>query len=194
MKLFLILLFVALALRVAVFWLRDGRASEWLERFRKLPPPHKAYTELRNLALRSSRADIGFLPTANPTDVWGVVMDWSIGNGIATVAAFADGSASVYLSSGGASIGGQAHESIRNAAHQALIAANEIRPQTHLTTYFPLPKRGQVYFYLRTDSGVFTARARQKQLRTNAHALSKLGNAMQGVITQYQSIAVGAKE
>jgi hypothetical protein len=186
MKLFLLLLAIVLLLRVAVFWLRNGRASEWLQRFRKLPAPHKTYLDLRNLALRASRADIGFLPAANPTDVWGVIMDWPVDNGIATAVAFADGSASIYLSSGGGSIGGQAHESIRNAAHEALVAANGVRPQTHLATYFPLPKRGQVFFYLRTDSGVFTARAREKQLRTGRHTLSKLANAMQTVITQYR--------
>jgi hypothetical protein len=185
MKLFLVLLLIALLLRVGVFWLRDGRASEWLQRFRKLPAPHKTYVALRNQGLRTPRADIGFLPSANPIEVWGVIMDQALENGIATVVAFADGSASVYLSSGGGSVGGQAHESIRAAAHEALIAANQIRPQAHLTTYFPLPKRGQVFFYLRTDSGIFAVRAREKQLRPSAQALSKLANAMQAVITQY---------
>ncbi len=45
-------------------------------------------------------------------------MDWIVSSAIATVVAFSDGSASVYFSSGGGLLGGQAHEPIRNAARQ----------------------------------------------------------------------------
>ena len=84
---------------------RNGySASASCQRFRKLPAPHKTYVALRNQGLRTPRADIGFLPSANPIEVWGVIMDQALENGIATVVAFADGSASVYLSSGGGSV------------------------------------------------------------------------------------------
>jgi hypothetical protein len=185
-KLFLLLLVLAIAARVLVFWLRDGRGARWLKRFAKYPAPHPTYLELRNRALRLSRAEIGFLPAANQTQPWGVIMDWGLENGIATTAAFADGSASVYTSTGGGSVGGQSQEAIRKAAHAAVSAADEILSIAHRTSYVPLPKRGKVFFYLRTDAGIFTARAKEKDLREGKHPLSKLGNAMQAVITQYR--------
>src|SRR5262249_14127116 len=104
MKLFLFLLSIALLLRLAVFWLRGDTSRRWLARFKKYPPPHKTYLDLRDRALRVSRAELGFMPAATPTQPWAVIMDWGVDNGIATVVAFSDGSASVYLSAGGGSI------------------------------------------------------------------------------------------
>jgi hypothetical protein len=187
-KLFLLLLALAIAARILVFWLREGRGARWLKRFAKYPAPHPTYLELRNRALRLARAEIGFVPAASQTQPWGVIMDWGLENGIATTVVFADGSASVYTSTGSGSIGGHSHDAIRNAAHAAVNAADEILSISHKTNYIPLPKRGKVFFYLRTDAGTFTARAREKALREGNHPLSKLGNAMQGVITQYRLI------
>ena len=59
------------------------------------------YQGLRDLAFKSSRAKLGLSPTSVPTQPWGVIMDWGVTKGTVTVVAFSDGSASVYLSSGG---------------------------------------------------------------------------------------------
>jgi hypothetical protein len=186
MKLFLILLGLTIGMRWLVYWLRDGAGARWLRQFAKYPAPQPTYLELRNRALRLSRAEIGFVPAASQTQPWGVVMDWGMETGVVSVIAFADGSASLYTSTGGGSIGGQAHEAIRNAAHAAVNAADEILSIAHGTSYVPLPKRGNVFFYLRTDAGIFTARAREKALREGKHPLSKLGDAMQSVIEPYR--------
>jgi hypothetical protein len=187
-KLFVILAGLTIGARLLVFWLRDGSGARWLKRFSKYPAPHPTYLGLRERALRLSRAEIGFLPAASETQPWGVVMDWGMDHGVATVVAFADGSASVYTSTGGGSIGGQTHEAIRNAAHEAVNEADRVLSIAHRTNYIPLPKRGRVFFYLRTDAGIFTARSTEKALSAGLHPLSKLGNAMQGVITQYRAI------
>jgi len=114
-------------------------------------------------------------------------MDWGVGSGPATVVAVSDGTASVYLSNGGGYLGGgQAHESIRKAAQQAVSVAADALPATHQTTDFPLPQRGEVMFYLLTDAGVFTASALETEMGGHKHALSKLGNAMQEIITEYR--------
>jgi len=117
-------------------------------------------------------------------------MDWGVDNGTATVVAFSDGSASIYLSSGGGFLGGgQSHESVRIAAKEMVVAAAESLPQTHPTTAYPLPQKHEVVFYLLTDQGVLTASAPEAELRNNRHPLSKLGAAAQNVITQYRHIA-----
>ena len=104
----------------------------------------------------------------------------------ATIVAFSDGSASVYFSSGGGLLGGQAYESIRRAACQAVAVAAEFQPQMQLTTDFPLPQPGIVVFYLLTDSGVFTSSAFESALKAHSHALSILCDAMQAIITAYR--------
>jgi len=116
-------------------------------------------------------------------------MDWGIPAGTATVVALADGTASVYLSSGGGFLGGgQSHEAIRNAANQMVGAATEVESLTHATSEYPLPERGQVTFYFLTDSGVFTAGASDEDLRSHRSPLYKLGDAAQSVITEYRRI------
>jgi hypothetical protein len=113
-------------------------------------------------------------------------MDWGVSEGTVTIVAFSDGSASVYLSSGGGYIGGASHESVRKAAQKMVTIAGDDQPQMHATTAFLLPKRAEVIFYVLTDSGIFTASASQEELSSQRHPLSKLGNAGQDVISQYR--------
>lgn len=113
-------------------------------------------------------------------------MDWGIPAGTATVAAFADGTASVYLSSGGGFLGGgQAHESIRNAAIKTVEIAGELKALMQPTTTYPLPQRGQVIFYVRTDGGVLTATVPEDDLRSHGSPLYKVGDSAQTIITEY---------
>ena len=152
-----------------------------------LPAQRKnRYPRLRALALRAKRGQTSMPTPSSPTEPWGVVMDWVVSAATATIVAFSDGSASVYFSSGGGLLGGQAYESIRHAARQAVAVAAEFQPHMQLTTDFPLPQPGIVVFYLLTDSSVFTSSTFESALKTHSHALSKLGDAMQAIITAYR--------
>ena len=116
-------------------------------------------------------------------------MDWGVNNGSATVVALSDGHASIYLSSGGGYLGGsQSHDSIRKAAQAAVTTAAEFQPEMRSTNTYPLPHHGDVMFYLLTDAGVFTASCSQQEMSSHQHKLSKLGDAMQLIITGYQKI------
>jgi hypothetical protein len=81
------------------------------------------YLGLRSMALAIEPGSIGVAPTAELPHVYGVVMDMGYDTGTATVVAFADGSVSMYYSSGGGVIGAGGHEQIRSAAHQLLVVA-----------------------------------------------------------------------
>jgi hypothetical protein len=115
-------------------------------------------------------------------------MDWGIPKGSATVVAMSDGNASVYLSHGGGFIGGSGHESVRKAAQLTVAAANEVQPQMHATTTYPLPQPGEVTFYALTDNGVFTASALEADLKSGRSPLSRLSTAAQEIITQYRLV------
>jgi hypothetical protein len=187
-EVFLYIYFPSICLIYLVAWwiYRRNRAQkppDLLPAQRKNP-----YPRLRALALHSGRIPKSMPKPSSPAEPWGVVMDWVVSAGVATVVAFSDGSASVYFSSGGGLLGGQAHEPIRNAARDAVGVAAEFQPQMELTTVFPLPQPGIVVFYVLADSGVFTSSAFESALKTHSHALSKLGDAMQAIISAYRGI------
>ncbi len=126
-------------------------------------------------------------PGFEPGAAQAVFMDWNLGNGTATVLAAADGSASVYLSSGGGYIGGgQKFPAIRNAALRAIqIAASQL---SHFksTETIDLPPAGDVFFYLTTGSGLLLAIAKEAGLSAETDPLAPLGSMMQEIITQYR--------
>jgi hypothetical protein len=157
-------------------------------------PPEKGmemYLKLRNQALHSSLDRMKPLtPDFGPAKPSAAVMDLSVSNGVATVVAYVDGTASIYLSSGGGYIGGgQRHESIRSAGQHMLSTVAQSQPMMHLTEDFPLPQKGHVNFYLVTGSGVFTAGGPEAECRSPKHPLLKLYAAAQEVITQYRLIS-----
>ena len=116
-----------------------------------------------------------------------VLMDWNVGRGTATVLAAADGTASVYLSSGGGFIGGgQKYPEIRKAALHAIYLATGSLSQFEKTEKADLPPAGDVYFYLTTSSGVRRAIAKEVSLRDGTNPLSSLGGIMQKIISEYR--------
>ena len=152
---------------------------------------HNVYLGLRNQMLTATRAKLNLPAGSTPTEPWGVLMDWGITDATATIVALSDGNASVYLSSGGGYIGGQAHASIRDAARQAVVTARACQTMMEATSAYPLPERGELIFYALTDGGVFATKAAETDVRRPDHPLAALGNAMQNIITQYRLIESG---
>lgn len=145
------------------------------------------YAGLRNLVLEGNRANFGLGPGASPTQPFAVVTDFGSAGGATTIVAIADGSASVYLGNGEGFIGGgQAHDSIRNAALKAIDLATAAQSLMHPTTQYPLATPGQVTFYAVTDTGVFAASASQDDLAGNRNPFSALAATAQSILTEYR--------
>lgn len=175
-----LLVLTAVAVKVATFFLSRSRETK--------AKPH-AYYDLRNQNLHLRREQIGLPAPARDTDPWAVVMDWGLTEGSATVVAIGDGTASIYLSSGGGSIGGgQSHDSIRQAAMHAVSVAAEFQPEMRRVADYPLPGAHEVVFYVLTDTGVYSANVPEKELSAHTHRLSRLGDVLQQIITQYRVI------
>jgi hypothetical protein len=190
LKWLLVVVLAAMSLKVAAGWLTDRRVlAQNPKKEAAMPEAKNPYPGLRDQALNLKREKIGLPAPSKPTEPWAALMEWGLGSGTATVVAIADGTASVYLSSGGGSIGGgQSHESIRKAAQKMVSIAAEFQPHMQATSSYPLPQTGQIVFYVLTDAGVFTATASQEDLSSHRHPLSKLGDAAQEIITQYRLI------
>jgi hypothetical protein len=147
-----------------------------------------ASADLRKQVLTGTRAAFSLDPVASTTTPWGVVMETGFPEGYFTLVALSDGSASIYLSSGGGSIGGGAHETIRKASQAMVTLGAKFQPQATATKEFPPPKDGQTVFYLLTDAGVFTASAPEQDLGEERHAWSPLFQAGHEVIGRYRII------
>lgn len=105
-KVLLILALSVLGIRLAGLWL-SGRQNRPQNHNPVVTPEAKnPYLGLRSQILELKRQKIGLAAPAKPTEPWAAVMDWGVTNGTATVVAISDGTASIYLSSGGGSIGG----------------------------------------------------------------------------------------
>lgn len=154
-------------------------------------PPEKAlqsYLGLRDRALHSVPTKVGSKTSSETMEPRVALMDLSFTTGgTITVVAFADGTTSIYNSSGGHHLGGgQARESIRQAGQNFLAVLHQFQAQMHLTHDFPLPQPGGVDFYLVTDAGIFIANASAAEVGNSTHSLRRLFTAAEEVITQYR--------
>ena len=193
-----IVVLIILVVAIAVAWFatrsRAQVSTSSKAAARKQSDAKQVYLGLRKTMLDGPRTKFSLPPTSKPTEPWGVLMDWGVNNGTATVVAASDGSASVYFSGGGGYIGGKGQEPIRLAAQKAVEVARAVQLPSQPTTDFPLPETGGVFFYFLTDAGVFTFRTSVQELNSPSHPLRTLGDAIQGVITQYRMWDEGGRK
>jgi hypothetical protein len=147
------------------------------------------YVALRHQALHHSRVELGLPKPSEATKPWGVLMETSYEEVSVTVFALSDGNASIYLSTGGGFIGGVGQEAVRHAAVAMVRIAGTLVPLLNPAQTYPLPDRGRTIFYLRTEAGVLTGSATERELAQRRHALSPLFFAGQDVITQYRLVS-----
>jgi hypothetical protein len=116
--------------------------------------PAAAMGELRRRALETAPGDFGIAPGPDFPRVYGVLMEWPVGDFVATVAALCDGNASLYTTSDFGVIGGYAHERVRSAAMK-LVAAATAHADEALPSPDPgYPEAGTAHFLLLTFDGV----------------------------------------
>jgi hypothetical protein len=86
--------------------------------------------------------------------VWGVLMERGYAKGVATVVALTDGTASMYISTGGSVTGGKRYTPARAAAQTLCQKAADVLAEAQPTKEFPSPAKGRVRFYVLADGGV----------------------------------------
>ena len=101
-------------------------------------------------------------------------MDMGMQNGTATMIAVADGTVSMYTSTGGGIIGVGPHEGSKRVAAELLQFAPQFSARCEPTTEFPLPRAGNTRFYLMMPDRTVTAEASSSELGTGRHVLSPL--------------------
>jgi hypothetical protein len=119
---------------------------------------------LRDMALGVTAEQLGLQITDEQTKVYGIVMDWDLGDGIATVSAYETGDASMYLNTGGGVIGGGQHENVRNAVFPYVAKGQSFLDKATLTESTPLPDKNCVRFYFLTNKGKFMVQENMKNI------------------------------
>ena len=146
----------------------------------KMSIKQNPYLSLRHQALTVTRQELGLPESGKPL---AAIVDIGFSSDTVTVVAMADGTTSMYLSSGGGFIGGGDHPAIRKAGEALLKEATDLQSSMTETKEFPLPKDGMARFYLRTDKGLLVSSA---QVGTHADTPPPLFLAAQEVITQFR--------
>lgn len=146
--------------------------------------------ELRVAFLSSSAASMGFAPTKEFPRVFGVAMDWPIGEHTATIVTALDGSASLYTTATFGVIGGSAsHESVRGAAKRLVKAAESHHDEASPTSSYGYPAKGKVRFYFRTFDRARVVETDAASAYSSTGKYSALFRVAQGVVTELRKVA-----
>ncbi|MGB7923034.1 MAG: hypothetical protein WCF57_07295 [Pyrinomonadaceae bacterium] len=145
--------------------------------------PGGVYSHLRQQALSLRRADSGISDPPPDAPAWGALMESGYADATVTLFALIDGTTSLYISSGGGVIGGQGHQSVREANADFIRTANQFYQHLKPCQSFPIPATGQTIFYVLTDSGILTGEGPDDDLGNGRHPLSPLFHAGHAVLT-----------
>jgi hypothetical protein len=146
------------------------------------------FIDLRVRALRLDPADVGLRPSERQPRVFGVVMDTGHPEGASTLVALADGTTSLYLSSGGGMIGGGEHPQVA-AASIALVAGVEgVYDALGATWHENLPAAGNVMLRALAFGGPRLTEASEDDLGEDRHDLSPVFHLAHHVITELRLI------
>lgn len=151
-------------------------------------PPAEMSGDLRAMVFRLSAKDIGITQDTYHQQVWGVVMETGLDRGYYTLVALADGSTSLYFSTGGGIIGAGEHPGVRDASTAFIQAAEDDLAQAHPSSGHAPPKKGETAFYFLTFNGTETYHASEKDLGERKDKLSNLFYAAQATITAIRKV------
>jgi len=145
------------------------------------PTPAEVYVGLRGQVLGLPAVEVAGLP--DDKQLLAAVMDMGLGDAVATLVGVADGSTSMYFSTGGGVIGAGQHEHVRAATERWLEVCIGAAEQFVPVVDPQLPERGTIQFLLVTRVGLAHVLAREDELGPE-HPLWRVYAAAQDVITQ----------
>lgn len=145
--------------------------------------------ELREHALNVTASELSVAPTGDLPHVFGVLMETAYAEGVVTLAAFTDGSTSLYFSNGGGVIGAGQHDAVRATLAPLFKTAEDYLASLTAAQATPYPESGRVRFYVRTYNGTLTAEADEEDLGEMRHPLSPVFHAAHDVIAAIREAA-----
>lgn len=148
------------------------------------PPVYEVaeiYTGLRSQVLNLDEKESGWL---KDKPVYAVLVEMGRPDGVITVVAIADGTASLYFSKGGGMIGLGEHENVRPKSVELVNYSESQLKNMDKVEDYPLPMPGEVRFYAVTPNGTFTAKTKERELEKPNNPLHKFYAQTHDLITQ----------
>lgn len=142
--------------------------------------PENVYQDMRTLWLQ------GELPSLEPAGVQAVMMEMGVATTRVCVLAAPDGSASMYLESGGGMIGGHGAPAVAEAAKELVRQAGLDVARLAPSKAIPTADLQGVAFAVRTPQGLRVASASRSDVDAGSHPLRALFERAQDVITQFR--------
>ncbi len=165
-----------------------SRARRALKRRGPSPEPDPAYLGLRGRLLGTTPGQIGVEPSGRWPRAWAVLVDLPVGVGYVSIVGVADGSTSMYTSTGGGIIGAGARPAVRAATGRLLDVAEAGLAGLPLVDACPLPSRGNVGLVILARDGSHRIEASEDALAVGPGIVARLYAAAQDVITQLQLV------
>ena len=148
---------------------------------RRMADDDSTYLRLRRMVLDLEPVTA---PTAELPRVWGALMDTGYPNGTATVVCLADGTTSLYTSTGGGILGAGMHESVAAPSRHVLAVVEKHLNQMPPSTEDTLPNPDWVVMRALTFTDRRAVPAEEDELAYHRHALAEIFHAFHAVITQ----------
>jgi hypothetical protein len=162
---------------------RERLRSIW-ERITRSRRGPAVYRDLRSMALGLDAAAIQMPEGERWSGALVAAMEIGMPEATTTIVAIADGTVSMYLSSGGGVIGAGEHAAVRGAGDVFRTVVAENRGLLERTGVFLPPAVGEVRFHARIADDRLTGAAPESALRTGRHLLAPLYAAGQDVLTE----------
>jgi len=148
------------------------------------PEPEEAYLGLRRQVLTLDPASVGL----GHSPIWGCVIEMGMANGVATLVCLADGTTSMYTSSGGGIIGAGAHQRVARKNSELLAVVARCVGDLTRSDDDSLPRAGQTCIRALTSAGQRQYQAATDDLSAGRSALSSVFHSAQSVITELRMI------
>jgi hypothetical protein len=158
----LYIILILLQAGILVYFMRRGRMQAKTEQETEVSPAPVTYEEVRKLAINVTPGQLNLTIPPAETLVYGVVMDWDMGNAITTLAAYITGAASLGFSTGGVVKGGGLQQGVGEAASEFVVAAQDYFDRAIPINTTDLPSKGCVRFYFLTNNGISAAQENTK--------------------------------
>lgn len=150
--------------------------------------PEQMSDELRSMVLNLRPNSIGLTKENYPYHVYALIMETGFPEGSFTLSSVADGSTSLYFSSGGGIIGGSKYKKVQETSSNLLSEAQHLYKRAQNVDVYSKPESGTVIFYFITFDGVRSYSALENDLGNERDELSNLFFAAHNVITELRKI------
>jgi hypothetical protein len=157
------IIFILVQVGIIVFVIRRSKKER-----AKTGKPDNEYESQRKLALSVTPAELKLAIPHSETLVYGVVMDWDIGDAMVTIAAYITGAANMYFSTGGGKSGGGKKPAVGEAAVDFVTTAQHYLDKATTNVSTSLPAKGFVRFYFLTNQRTFMLEERTEKLENSS--------------------------